>query len=396
MSAPLSIFDLVPLSEGQLPEEALSASIGLAQSAEGLGYTRLWYGEHHLNAGVIGYSPAVLMSLAGSATGRLRIGSGAVLAGQRTALSIAEDFSLLQAALGERIDLGLGRAPLRRAQATTDRAGGTPNQQPSSRPPGASSPQAQQDRTTPEGLLLPAAPDLSRLIGSPRVQAAAQLLLQPGAQLPEYQEFLDQLLGLLRHTTEVDGVALPEATPQTRGTPQVWVLGSSAGESAKLAGQRGLRFGANYHVAPTNVTDAVDHYRAAFRPSPDLEEPYVLVSAEVLVAESEAEAQQLASGYDQWVYSIRSGQGAIPYPSPETAASNPLSAEDAALIRDRSVTRCVGTAEQVAEKLDVLQRATGADELLISTTTHHPQARLRSFELLAHTWGLNPQDLPEG
>ncbi|NLS10781.1 LLM class flavin-dependent oxidoreductase [Nesterenkonia sp. MY13] len=375
MSIPLSIFDLVPVAEGQSPQQAVAASVELARSAERLGYTRLWYGEHHFNPGVIGYNPALLMALAGSATSTLRVGSGAVLAGQRSALAIAEDFALLQATLGDRVDLGIGRAPVRGKR--------TQSKDPGSRPPAMATKEAQQDRTTEEGLLLPAAPDLSGLGKNPRMQAIAELLIPEGTPLAPYGEFIDQLISFLNHTTEAEGVALPSATPELPTPPQVWVLGSSAGESAKVAGERGLRFGANYHVAPSNVTDAVDHYRASFQPSDELAEPYVIVSAEVLVADSEAEAHRLGAGYDQWVYSIRSGQGAIPYPAPDSPAAAPLGAEAADLVRDRTSTRFLGTADQVAEQLDVLQRATGADELLISTTTHDPAVRLRSFELLA-------------
>lgn len=380
VSTPLSIFDIVPLSQGQSPETSLGVAREFARGVEQLGYRRLWYGEHHLNPGVIGYNPALLIGIAGAVTSRLRLGSGAVLAGQRTALSIAEDFSLLAAAYGDRIDLGLGRAAIRRS------ARGQDDQ--TQAPPARSVPAAKEDRVTDEGLLLPAAPDLSALFGSPRVKATAELLLPEGAVAPPYADFTDLLISLLDHSTVVDGVALPDATPRTSGSPQLWVLGSSAGESAEIAGRRGLRFGANYHVAPSNVTDAVEHYRASFEPNEELDAPYVIVSAEVLVAETREEAERLAAGYAEWVHSIRSGQGAILYPTVEHATNNALPESQNHLVRDRTATRFVGSPADVADQLRVLQRATGADELLISTTVHDPAIRLRSFELLAQEWGL--------
>ena len=382
VSVPLSIFDIVPLPEGQSPEASLDDARELARAAEELGYHRLWYGEHHLNAGVIGYNPALLIAVAGAVTSRLRLGSGAVLAGQRTALSIAEDFSLLTAAYGGRIDLGIGRAAIRRTHRTQGDDGAAPS------PPARSSAAAREDRVTAEGLLLPAAPDLSGLFGSERLQAVSELLLPDGAVVPPYGEFANQLISLLGHTTVIDGVALPEATPQASSAPQLWVLGSSAGESAEVAGSRGLRFGANYHVAPSNVTDAVEHYRASFEPSAELSEPYVIVSAEVLVAETREQAERLAAGYAEWVHSIRSGQGAIHYPTPEHAVQNPLPEQQEQLVRDRTATRFIGTPDEVAAQLRTLQRATGADELLISTTAHDPAVRRRSFELLAQQWRL--------
>ena len=100
---------------------------------------------------------------------------------------------------------------------------------------------------------------------------------------------------------------------------QIWILGSSGGESAEVAGANGLRFAANYHVSPATVLEAVDGYRAAFRPSADLDRPYVSVSADVVVAGDDDTARELAAGYGLWVRSIRSGEGAIQFPTPEEA-----------------------------------------------------------------------------
>ena len=109
---------------------------------------------------------------------------------------------------------------------------------------------------------------------------------------------------------------------------QVWILGSSGGQSAEVAGANGLRFAANYHVSPATVIEAADGYRAAFRPSADLDRPYVSVSADVVVAEDEATARELAAGYGLWVRSIRSGEGAIPFPTPEQDMVDAGLAED--------------------------------------------------------------------
>ena len=97
-----------------------------------------------------------------------------------------------------------------------------------------------------------------------------------------------------------------------------WVFGSSKGQSAQVAGARGLPFVASYHITPATALDAIDAYRAAFTPSAALSEPYVVVSADVVVADDTATAQHLASSYGHWVYSIRAGGGAAPYPDPDT------------------------------------------------------------------------------
>jgi alkanesulfonate monooxygenase SsuD/methylene tetrahydromethanopterin reductase-like flavin-dependent oxidoreductase (luciferase family) len=130
----------------------------------------------------------------------------------------------------------------------------------------------------------------------------------------------------------------------------------------------------------------VEAYRRAFRPSARLAAPLVLVSADVVVAPDDESARRLASGYAPWVRSIRSGEGAIPYPTPEEAARHPWSAEDRALVADRVDTQFVGSPETVVERLRVLRDATGADELLITTITHGHQDRVRSYELLARAW----------
>jgi len=166
----------------------------------------------------------------------------------------------------------------------------------------------------------------------------------------------------------------------------VWILGSSGGESAQVAGANGLRFAANYHVSPATVLEAADGYRAAFRPSGDLDRPYVSVSADVVVAADGASARELAAGYGAWVRSIRSGEGAIPYPAPAEAHAYRWNDTDRAMVADRVDTQFAGSAKQVADQLEQLQEATGADELIITTITHDHADRVRSYRLLAEEW----------
>jgi alkanesulfonate monooxygenase SsuD/methylene tetrahydromethanopterin reductase-like flavin-dependent oxidoreductase (luciferase family) len=118
-----------------------------------------------------------------------------------------------------------------------------------------------------------------------------------------------------------------------------------------------------------------------------LAEPYVVVSADIVVAHDTATARHLASTYGHWVYSIRAGDGAIPYPDPDTA--EPLSDEQLEVVKDRTETQFVGDADEVAAKLETLQRVTKADELVITSVTHRHEDRLRSHELIAKRWGLS-------
>ncbi|OKK17598.1 monooxygenase [Streptomyces sp. CB00455] len=368
---PLGVLDLVPVSSGSTAAEALHRSIDLARQTEAFGYSRYWFAEHHLNPGVAGTSPAVLLALTASATTRIRIGSGAVQLGHRTALSTVEEFGLIDALHPGRLDLGLGRSA------------GRP-QPPSGEPARALTPVV--DGYTPGGLRIPARFSFAHLLGHPRVALQQKLLNLPGARPQEYGEQVDDVLALLRGEYRSPEGVEAHAVPGEGARVQVWILGSSGGVSAETAGRGGLRFAANYHVSPASVLQAADGYRAAFKPSAELDRPYLTVSADVVVAEDDATARELAAGYAPWVRSIRTGEGAIPFPTPAQARALPWTDADRDLVADRVETQFVGSARTVADHLERLQEATAADELLITTITHDHADRVRSYRLLAEEW----------
>ncbi|GAA0895335.1 MULTISPECIES: LLM class flavin-dependent oxidoreductase [Streptomyces violaceusniger group] len=352
---PLAVLDLVPISSGSTATEALRNSIDLARRTERFGYARYWFAEHHLNPGVAGTSPAVVLALTASATSTIRLGSGAVQLGHRTALSTVEEFGLVDALHPGRLDLGLGRS------------GGRPTERTDDAPP-TTTPVI--DGHTPNGLRIPPKFSFQRLLGSPRIALQRRLLQQPGAEAQDYGEQIDDILALLRGDyRSADGVEA-HAIPGEGADVQVWILGSSGGQSAQVAGRGGLRFAANYHVSPATVLEATEAYRAAFQPSDVLDKPYVSVSADVVVAEDDATARERATGYGLWVRSIRTAEGAIPFPTPEQARAHHWSDADRELVADRVDTQFVGSPARVADQLEQLQEATGADELLITTITH--------------------------
>jgi alkanesulfonate monooxygenase SsuD/methylene tetrahydromethanopterin reductase-like flavin-dependent oxidoreductase (luciferase family) len=367
---PLAVLDLVPISSGSTAAQALCNSIDLAQAAERLGYARYWFAEHHLNPGVAGTSPAVLLALTAGATSRIRIGSGAVQMGHRTALSTVEEFGLIDALYPGRLDLGIGRS------------GGRPRGEPvlagPLRPPRAS--------RANNGLLIPPRFSPEHLLASPRFAMQKTLLQLPGAQSQDYTEQVGDILALLSGTYRSADGAEAHVVPGEGAAIELWILGSSGGESAEVAGSNGLRFAANYHVSPATVLEAVDGYRAAFRPSAGLDRPYVSVSADVVVAPTSAQARELAAGYGAWVRSIRTGEGAIPFPTPAEARSFAWTDADRELVADRVDTQFTGTPGQVANKLEQLRDAAGADELIITTITHDHADRVRSYQLLAEEW----------
>ncbi len=135
------------------------------------------------------------------------------------------------------------------------------------------------------------------------------------------------------------------------------------------------------------MLEAVDSYRAAFQASGELGQPYVSVSADVVVADTEARARELATGYGLWVRSIRTAEGAIQFPTPAEARRHQWTEADRALVADRVDTQFVGTPRQVADQLERLRDATAADELIITTITHDHADRVRSYQLLAEEWG---------
>jgi alkanesulfonate monooxygenase SsuD/methylene tetrahydromethanopterin reductase-like flavin-dependent oxidoreductase (luciferase family) len=376
-STPLAILDLVPISAGSDAATAMRNSVDLACQAERAGYARFWFAEHHLNPGVAGTSPAIMIALTAAATSTIRLGSGAVQMGHRTALATVEEFGLIDALYPGRLDLGLGRSGGRPPGAPRGTNGADPPARPARRVT---------DEYAPNGLLIPPPFSLERLLKSPRIGLNKRLLMLPGADPQNYTEQIDDVLALLAGTfTSADGVEA-HVIPGEGAAVQVWVLGSSGGESAQVAGERGLRFAANYHVSPATVLEAVEGYRAAFRPSAELSEPYVSVSADVVVAADEATARELAAGYGLWVRSIRTGEGAIPFPEPAQARAHVWSEEDRALVADRTATQFAGTPRQVADQLEQLRDATGADELIVTTITHAHADRVRSHLLLAEEW----------
>jgi alkanesulfonate monooxygenase SsuD/methylene tetrahydromethanopterin reductase-like flavin-dependent oxidoreductase (luciferase family) len=382
VNTPLAVLDLVPISSGSTPAEALRNSIGLARATENFGYARYWFAEHHLNPGVAGTSPAVVLALTAAATSTIRIGSGAVQLGHRTALSTVEEFGLIDALHPGRLDLGLGRSGGRPPQPGPDSAPSRPEPALA----GAAGGRGVAGGRAPNGLLIPPRFSVERLLRSPRIRLQKTLLQLPGAEPQDYGEQIGDILALLRGSyRSPDGVE-GHVIPGEGADLQVWILGSSGGQSASVAGANGLRFAANYHVSPATVLEAAEGYRAAFRPSAVLDRPYVAVSADVVVAKDEASARELAAGYGLWVRSIRSGEGAIAFPTPEQARSHAWTADDRDMVADRVATQFVGSPGQVAGQLEQLREATGADELIITTITHDHSDRVRSYRLLAEEW----------
>ncbi|MFC5952715.1 LLM class flavin-dependent oxidoreductase [Pseudonocardia lutea] len=376
MRLPLSVLDLSPVPAGGTAGDALRNSIDLARAAERAGYHRYWVAEHHLATGVASASTPVLVALIAAATERIRVGSGAVQLPHTRPVQVAEQFGTVAAVHPGRVDVGLGRFDLHRIlrlirHGPTGRRGG----------------RAPESRTV-DGLLLPKpgkVPSDLALYG-----CLAELLgFDPDQEPPDYHRQVGEILGYFAGTARGPGGEPLHVTPAEGADVEIVVLGSTPGESARVAGEYGLPFAVSYHLVPHLVLDAVAAYREAFRPG-RAAEPYVIVSADVVVAETDARARELAAPYGQWVLEIRSGGGARPYVTPAEARAREWTPEERAGVADRVDTQFVGAPDTVCEKLATLARVTGADELLVTTITSDHADRVRSHELLVEAWRGRP------
>jgi luciferase family oxidoreductase group 1 len=333
---PLSVLDLAPVGEGSSPAAALQASLVLAQEAERLGYTRYWVAEHHNMPGIASSSPPVLLAHAAAVTSTIRLGSGGVMLPNHSALVVAEQFGMLEALHPGRIDLGIGRAP-----------------------------------------------------GTDRLTARA-LRRNPLAQAVD--DFPEQLIELFGY---FDG-AFPEghpyrsitATPGLGYRPAVWLLGSSD-YSAQAAGMLGLPFSFAHHFAAGNTLPALTAYREAFRPSKHLDEPHVMLGVSAMCAETDEEARWLAGPGALAFVRLRSGRPGR-YPTPEEAAAYNFTPQEREVVKAWTGSHVVGSPETVRRRLVELVDRTDADELMITTMTHGPAARLHSYRLVADAAGLTP------
>ncbi|MEQ4205461.1 LLM class flavin-dependent oxidoreductase [Actinopolymorpha sp. B17G11] len=306
---PLSVLDLSPVPSNGTAADALANSLDLARQAEAFGYRRYWVAEHHLAPGVAAAAPAVLVALIAARTNRIRVGSGAVLLGATTPLQAVEQFGTIAHLHPGRIGPGLGRSSARRLKQRLARARSNPL------PGSAIGPAAY---SVVDGLLLPPPPHVRLDPG--RLQIEASLLGIRDADGDDYVVQLCDIAAFLRGDyRSVDGTELHAPTAEGADLA-LWVLGSSAGPSARAAGELGLPYTANYHADPAAVLESVAAYREAFRPSSTLATPYVMVSADIVVADDDTVAAELASPYVRWVLSIRSGYGAMAFPSPAEAA----------------------------------------------------------------------------
>jgi luciferase family oxidoreductase group 1 len=325
---PLSILDLSPILQGGSARDALNNTLDLARHAERWGYHRFWLAEHHNMPGVASAATAVVIGHVAAGTSRIRVGAGGIMLPNHAPLLIAEQFGTLESLFPGRIDLALGRAP-----------------------------------------------------GSDPI---TQRVLRRDPNTAE--RFPEDVLELQAWFRAVEPGQAVRAVPGAGLNVPLWILGSSL-FGAELAAALGLPYAFASHFAPAQLMPALAHYRARFRPSAQLDKPYVMLGAGVIAADSDDEARLLQTSLQQAFVNLRRGRpGPLPPPDPDFVQR--MAPAERAMLDDALACSVVGTPETVRRGLEAFIARTGADELMLTAQVFDHQARLRSFELTAEVTGL--------
>jgi luciferase family oxidoreductase group 1 len=318
-----SILDLAFVPEGSEPAEALHRALNLAQHAERWGYRRFWFAEHHNMVGRASAATAVAIGYVAGGTQKIRVGAGGIMLPNHAPLIIAEQFGTLEALYPNRIDLGLGRAP------------GT-------------------DQLTVRALR--------------RSFTSADTFPQDVLELQSF-------LGPLQPDQAV------QAVPGTGSKVPLWILGSSL-YGAELAAALGLPYAFASHFAPQALMQALEVYRRKFKPSAQLDRPYAMVSANVIVADDDAEARHLFTSVQQgFTNMLRNARGRLQPPIDEIDTYwSPMEKAQASQMLSCAF---VGAPDTVHTGLSDFIDQTQADEIIVASAVYDHAARLKSYELLS-------------
>lgn len=321
---PLSVLDLCPVVEGSDAAQAFRHSLDLAQHVERLGYRRFWVAEHHNLVGVASAATSVVIGHIAAGTRTMRVGAGGIMLPNHAPLVIAEQFGTLEALFPGRIDLGIGRAP-----------------------------------------------------GSDQMTAAALRRTLAG----DIDGFPQDVLELQAYFQPVEPGQRVQAVPGAGLKVPLWILGSSL-YGAQLAAALGLPYAFASHFAPAQMMQAIQLYRANFKPSEQLDRPYLMLGLNAVVAESDQEARfQFTSVQQAFANLRRNRPGRLP--PPQEGYAERLPAHERAVLDDVLSCSVVGAPATVARGLRAFIDRTGADELIVATQVFEHPKRLRSYELLA-------------
>jgi luciferase family oxidoreductase group 1 len=319
---PFSILDLSPITAGSTAAESLRNTLNLAQHAEKYGYLRYWLAEHHGMPGIASAATSVVIGHVAAGTSTIRVGAGGIMLPNHAPLVIAEQFGTLESLFPGRIDLGLGRAP-----------------------------------------------------GSDQITARAlrrTLASDPEAFPQDVIELINYFRGDPSQVRAVPGSGL---------NVPLWILGSSL-FGAQVAAALGLPFAFASHFAPAHMMQAIEIYRAHFRPSPQLQRPYAMLGFNVFAADTDEEAQLLATSVQQAFVNLRSGRPGQLQP-PVAGYASRLQPAELAMISEALSCTAIGTADTVRKGIEAFVARTGVDELMITAAIFDHAARVRSYEIVS-------------
>jgi len=335
---PLSVLDLSPVSAGSTESQALHDTIELARHADRLGFHRYWLAEHHGGAMVASSSPELMIGRVAAATESIRVGSGGVMLPNHSPLRVAEQFKVLAALFGDRIDLGIGRAP-----------------------------------------------------GTDQMTAFALRRSREAMRADDLPEQLAELLAFAGERPWPEGHPFGHvrAAPYDASLPPIFLLGSSD-YSARLAASSGLGFAFAGQINPELAAEALRLYRSEFQPSAARSEPYAILSHAIVCAGDDESAQRIAAPSRVAFRRLRAG-----WPTPLPTIADAVAEEGAPKPRrpGRAERMIVGSPLTARDRIDELMAASGADELMVMTNVHDFDDRLRSYELLAEAFALEPRNV---
>ncbi len=320
---PFSILDLSPIIEGSTAAESFRNTLDIAQHGERWGYKRYWMAEHHGMPGIASAATSVLVGHVAAGTSTIRVGAGGIMLPNHSPLVIAEQFGTLESLFPGRIDLGLGRAP-----------------------------------------------------GSDQVTARAlrRNLASDADEFPrDVVELMDYLSDEPRQSVQ--------AVPGKGLNVPIWILGSSL-FGAQLAAALGLPYAFASHFAPQQMMQAIQLYRSTFQPSDRLQKPYVMLGFNVFAADTDEQAQFLATSWQQSFVNLRSGRPSR-LPPPQKGYLDQIGPQAQELLQHVLSCSAIGAPETVAAQLKAFLDKTGADELMITSNMFDHTARLRSYEITA-------------
>ena len=323
----LSVLDLSPITEGSDAATALRNSLDLAQHAERLGYHRFWIAEHHNMPGIASAATVIVIAQVAAATKTMRVGAGGIMLPNHSPLVVAEQFGTLESLFPGRIDLGLGRAP------------------------GADYATARALRRT--------------LVSDP-------------------EAFPNDILELMSYFEPGAGQTV-KAIPGAGLKVPIYILGSSL-FGAQVAAAFGLPFAFASHFAPAQMMQALAIYRAQFRPSAALAEPYAILGVNVVAADTDDEARFLASSGRQAFANLRLGMPST-LPPPSLEYEREVVPYGRLPLTEVTSVAMVGAPATVREGIDAFAAQTGADELMVVSHIYDHAARVRSYQLLAESRG---------